>query len=145
MRGQVTLAQDEGRNAYATLKHAAKLKHALGMSIGYMIAEDGAEFDEQRGVRKLKDIDLLEYSIAAVPANERARFTGVKSDLWTARDFEGYLRDAGLSKEAAKRFVLGGYSALDRRDADDGRQQGADTAFLAELRELRDYISLRGA
>lgn len=145
VRGQFTLDSDEGRNAYATLKHATLVKHPLGMSIGYMVAEDGAEYDEARGVRRLKDIDLLEYSIAAVPANERARFTGVKSALWTARDFEEYLREAGLSREAAKRFVLRGYSALDQRDADGGSHKGADAAFAAELRELRDFISLIGA
>ena len=79
VRGQFTLDSDEGKNAYATAKHAAKLKHSLGMSIGYGIPEGGAEYDEKRGVRKLHDIDLLEYSIACVPANDRAQMLGVKS------------------------------------------------------------------
>jgi uncharacterized protein len=142
VRGQFTLDSDEGRNAYATAKHAAKLKHPLGMSIGYGIPEGGAEYDEPRGIRKLHDIDLFEYSIACVPANERARFTGVKAGTWSEREFEEYLREAGLSKEAAKRFVLRGYGGLvDRRDADGGKP---DAEFTASLRELKDYISLIG-
>ena len=145
VRGQFTLDSDEGKNAYATAKHAAKLKHSLGMSIGYAIPEGGAEYDEKRAVRKLHDIDLLEYSIACVPANDRAQMLGVKgSAMWTEREFEQYLRDAGLSKEAAKQFVLRGYSGLaDRRDADGG-EPVADAAFSAELLELKNYITLIG-
>jgi uncharacterized protein len=145
VRGQFTLDSDEGKNAYAVTRHAAKLKTMLGMSIGYGIPEGGAEYDEKRQVRKLHDIDLLEYSIACVPANDRAHMLGVKSAAWTERDFEEYLRDAGLSREAAKRFVLRGYSGLvDQRDADTGDHKGADAAFTAELRELRNYITLIG-
>jgi HK97 family phage prohead protease len=144
VRGQFTMDSDEGRNAAAVARHALKLKHPLGMSIGYGIAEGGAEQDA-RGIRKLKDIDLFEYSIAAVQSNSRAHFTGIKGAMWSQREFEEYLRDAGLSREAAKRFVLRGYGGLnDQRDADGGGK-GADTAFTAELRELRDYITLIGA
>lgn len=145
VRGQFTLDSDEGKNAYAVTRHAAKLKTILGMSIGYSIPEGGAEYDEKRGVRKLHNIDLLEYSIAAVAANDRAQMLGVKSAAWTERDFEEYLRDAGLSREAAKRFVLRGYGGLhDQRDADDGVKAVADEAFSASLRELKDYLSLIG-
>jgi HK97 family phage prohead protease len=143
--GEFTLDSDEGRNAYAMMKHAAKVGHKPGLSIGYGIAKDGAEYDEARGIRRLTDVDLYEYSIAAVPANPRARVGAVKAaDSWTARDFEEYLREAGLSREAAKRFVLRGFSAFDQRDADGGDHISADAAFSAELRELRDYITLTG-
>jgi hypothetical protein len=144
VRGQFTLNSDEGKNAHAVALHASKLKHSLGMSIGYGIPEGGAEYDEKRGIRKLHDIDLYEYSIAAVQANDRAHMLGVKSAAWTERDFEEYLRDAGLSREAAKRFVLRGYGGLnDQRDADGGGPV-ADASFTASLRELKDYISLIG-
>jgi HK97 family phage prohead protease len=143
--GELTLDCDEGRNAYAMLKHAAKVGHKPGLSIGYGIAKNGAEYDEAAGVRRLKELDLYEYSIAAVPANPRARVAGVKAaESWTAREFEEYLREAGLSREAAKRFVLRGFSAFDQRDADGGEHISADLAFTAELRELRDYITLTG-
>ena len=76
--GEFTLDSDSGRNAYATAKHAAKLNHEIGLSIGYAIPPGGSEFRDD--VRYLKAVDLYEYSIALVPANAEARITGVKSD-----------------------------------------------------------------
>jgi Escherichia/Staphylococcus phage prohead protease len=146
--GEFTLDSDEGKNAYATCRHAARCGHKMGLSIGYGISEGGAEVNERTGIRKLTDIELFEYSLAATPAAPRARIHTVKAagETWTERDFEEYLREAGLSREAAKRFVLRGYGGLaDQRDADAGNDRGADTAFSAELRQLRDYISLIGA
>jgi HK97 family phage prohead protease len=144
--GEFTLDSDEGRNAYATCRHASKCGHKIGLSIGYAIRRGGFEYDEKTGIRTLTDIDLYEYSIAATPASPRSRVSRVKaSDAWTAREFEEYLREAGLSREAAKRFVLRGFSALDQRDADGSNHAGAASAFSAELRELKDYISLIGA
>lgn len=143
--GQFTLESDEGRNAHATAKHASKCGHKLGLSIGYAIRPNGAELSDKTGIRTLTALDLYEYSIAATPAAKRARVSAVKADaMWTERDFEEYLREAGLSREAAKRFVLRGYSGLnDQRDADGGREM-ADMHFTACLRELHDYISLIG-
>lgn len=135
VRGEFTLDSDEGRNAYATAKHASALGHKLGLSIGYTVPDGGSTWDEDKGIRHLNKINLLEYSIAAVPANPRARMTRVKQAgaLWTAREFEEYLRDAGLSLQAAKQFVAGGYGALsggDLRDAD-----ADDEAFRKQLRD----------
>jgi hypothetical protein len=44
---------------------------------------------------------------------------------------EQYLRDGGLSKEAAIAIAAGGFKALDRRDADEGKDD-----------ELRDAMAL---
>lgn len=144
VQGELTLDSTAGRDAYATMKHAAALKQKVGLSIGYRIRPEGASYDERSGIRLLKAVEVLEFSMAAVPANPRARVTGVKAGMWTERDFEQYLREAGLSREAAKRFVARGYGALgDQRDAD-GSDRTADAAFIAELRELKDYISLIG-
>jgi phage head maturation protease len=139
--GEFTLDSDEGHNAYATVRHAAKLGQKFGLSIGYAIrGEDGAHWDEQTGVRTLKNLTVYEFSLAAIPANPRARMTAVKARdlinageiLWSIREFEEYLREAGLSKEAAKRFVAGGYGALDRRDADEGEEE-VRRAFMARV------------
>ena len=108
VRGQFALDADDGRNAYAITKAAAANGSKLGLSIGYGVRKNGAEWDEEQNVRKLKAVDLYEYSIAAVPANPRARVSRVKAERehreagdWTIRDFEEHLRDAGLSREAA--------------------------------------------
>lgn len=155
VKGEFTLDSDEGRNAYATAKHASALGHKLGLSIGYMIPEGGAEYDEAKNVRRLHKIDLLEYSIAATPANPRARMQRVKAGaMWTERDFEEYLREGGLSREAAKAFVSRGFSALsgsDQRDADaedeafrkqlrDQCARGRGTALLNSFREVRKCL-----
>lgn len=149
VRGEFTLESDEGRNAYATARHAAKVGHKLGLSIGYGIADGGAAYDERRGVRKLTDIDLFEYSIAAVPANDRARGMTVKSesDRWTEREFEEHLREVGFSKDAARVITNRGFRALvtDRWDADCGGSKGADPAFLAEIRDLTVFLQITGA
>lgn len=156
VKGEFTLDSDDGRNAYATAKHAAALGHKLGMSIGYMVPEGGSEYDEAKGVRRLHKIDLLEYSIAAVAANDRATMLRVKaaSGSWTERDFEEYLREGGLSREAAKAFVSRGFSALsgsDQRDADaddeafrkqlrDQCARGRGTALVNSFREVRKCL-----
>ena len=153
--GEFTMESDAGRNAHATVMHAQKVGAKLGLSMGYAILKNGAEFDEGSQLRKLKAIDLLEYSIAPVPANTEARITGVKSvDEWGAREVEELLRDAGFAKEAARQIVLNGYKAFrdrcdadanvggDRCDADAGRRE-AD-AFMATFRKSALIDELRG-
>lgn len=137
VEGEFTLASDEGRNAYATAKHAAQLGQKFGLSIGYGIrGDDGASYDSGTGIRTLKNLTVYEFSLAAIPANPRARIMSVKAaGDWTIREFEEHLRDAGLSKEAAKRFVAGGFSALDRRDAGESEDERAAQGFLSRLRK----------
>jgi HK97 family phage prohead protease len=48
----------------------------VAMSIGYQITDD--EFDEQKSVRMLKEIELFEVSVVSVPANPLARLASVK-------------------------------------------------------------------
>ena len=138
--GQFTLESDEGRNAYALTKHARQVGHKLGLSIGYAVRPGGADFDEKTGIRTLTSLDLYEYSIASIPAAPRARISSVKAaGDWTIRDFEEHLRDAGLSKEAAKRFVAHGFNALeDRRDADESEEVAR--AFMSRI--AREHISI---
>jgi HK97 family phage prohead protease len=105
VRGEFTLGADDGRNAYALAKHAAKLKQPFGLSIGYGVGKDGAKFNDATGVRDLTDLDVYEFSLAAVPMNPRARVARVKAagvEPLTEREIEGILRDAGFSKDEAK-------------------------------------------
>lgn len=105
--GEFTMDSDEGRNAYATARHAARVKSPLGLSIGYGIGKDGAKFNSESGVRDLTDLDVYEFSLAAVPANPRARVGRVKAAgaLWTVRECEEILRDAGFSQSEAKCLI----------------------------------------
>ena len=147
VEGQFTPDSHEGRNAAATVRHAAKVGHKVGLSIGYRVRKDGAEWDDTAGVRKLKAIDLFEYSIAAVPANPRARVGRIKAagDL-TIREFEEFLRDSGYSKDAACAIASRGYAAYERRDAGmdaAAELKRASEAFMAELRGAQFIFELR--
>jgi len=137
VRGQFTPDSDAGRNAAAIARHAHKIGHKLGLSMGYRVRKDGADWDEQTGVRKLKAVDLYEYSIAAVPANPRARMTRVK----TVREAESALRELGLTGDEARQLISicrgerdanhGGNDP--ERDAKDA-QLGSAAAFMADMR-----------
>jgi HK97 family phage prohead protease len=112
--GEFTMDSDEGRNAYATARHAARVKSPLGLSIGYGIGKDGAKFNSESGVRDLTDLDVYEFSLAAVPANPRARMGRVKAedarikadDLLSAPQIEEVLREAGFSRHEARRLMF---------------------------------------
>ena len=153
--GEFTMESDAGRNAHATVMHAQKVGAKLGLSMGYAILKNGAEFDEATQLRKLKHVELLEYSIAPVPANTEARITGVKAAAdWTEREFEEYLRDAGFSQRETKRIIAEGFKSVSPRDAgaddlpvsprdaDAGRRE-AD-AFMATFRKSALIDELRG-
>ena len=107
MYGEFTLGADDGRNAYALAKHAATLGQPFGLSIGYGVAKDGATMNDHSGVRELTDLDVYEFSLAAVPANPRARVGRVKAagEPLTEREIEGILRDAGFSSIEAKCLI----------------------------------------
>lgn len=76
------------------------------MSIGFKVNE--SEYDD-KGTRSIKSVDLFEVSFVTFPANEQAMVTNVK----TIRDFEGFLRDAGYSRNEAKRIALYGFNKKD--------------------------------
>ncbi len=91
---------------------------SLEAKLGRMPAE------ARKGVRRLKQIELLEISLVTFPANPKARVQTVKAqldagELPSERDFERLLREAGLSQRESKAFVAGGYRAFpERRDPD---------------------------
>src|SRR4029077_20598458 len=102
-------------NAYALAKHAAALKQPFGLSIGYGVGKDGARVHDS-GIRELTDLDVYEFSLAAVPANPRARVGRVKAaGEFTEREIEGILRDAGFSQSEAKRLI---HSMKGQRDVE---------------------------
>lgn len=122
--GRLTTDVPQAKAAHALMKDGA-----LALSIGYRIPQGGAEL--QDGARLLKEIDLIEVSLVALPANSAARITSVKSFDPTdpnPRDFERAARDAlGLSARQSKRLMAGGWSSLVRDE------QADDSTELAEI------------
>ncbi len=96
-----------------------------GLSIGYILND--WEYDKEKDVFLLKEIDVWEVSPVTFPSNHEARVHDVKTALTGGEVphpslVEKCLRDAGFSRKQAKTILSGGYKAL--RDAvnDDGQE-----------------------
>lgn len=114
-KGRLFPEVQRGKEAYALLKGGA----IDSMSIGFSIPKGSAEYDRERDIRIIKQVDLYETSLVTFPANEMAQVTGVKNELpRTEREFEQFLRDAGYSRKQAKGITLEGFKAEgNQRDA----------------------------
>jgi phage head maturation protease len=123
VKGRILSSVQQGAEAIALIGAGA----LDGLSIGFRTVAD--EVDGK--VRRLKEVDLYEVSFVTMPADQKARVTGIK----TERDFEGLLRDNGFSRWDAKIIIASGYKAwLDQRDAEgDGLGTDQRDAEVAEL------------
>ncbi len=110
VRGQLNLKTAAGREAFEHVRAG----DARGLSIGYRIPEGGREY-AGKGVFLLKEVELYEVSIVAIPAAARARITAIKS-LGSKAEAVDMLRACGLSRAAAARFAAGGWKALSGED-----------------------------
>ena len=97
-----------------------KSNSVKGLSIGYRVKDrETQENFDGAIIRKLKEIELFEVSIAPWAMNPQASVTGVKSmtdddgNILSKRDVEKILRDSGLSKRQAQAFIASGYGALE--------------------------------
>lgn len=137
VEGEFTLSNPQGMMAYSTSQHAQKVGHKMGLSIGFFLdKKDSWTMDGT--IRRLKKINMVEYSLATFPANPKARMTAVKaSDVLTERDFEELLREAGFSKTEALCITAKGFKTLlkERREAgsDQDELPLEAEAFLAKL------------
>lgn len=122
VKGRLVLEVQQAREALALLKAGA----VDALSIGFSVPRGGAEFDRERGLRRIKAVALWEISVVTFPANPKARVDRIKAaaggDLPTEREFERLLmRDAGLSRSQARTVLTAGYKALlTRQDAGGG-------------------------
>lgn len=120
------------KDAYKLMKENV----VTGLSIGYRVKE--SHRNQKTGVRMLTQVDLLEVSMVTFPANDLARISAVKRFFGaetapSEREFEAFLREAGLSRKQAKGVIAQGYKALlsQPREAD-----GTDNDDLASAIEL---------
>lgn len=141
VRGEFTLGSTDGRDAYETAKHAQRRKQAHGLSIGYSIrGEDGAAM---RGdVRRLKSLNLHEYSMAVFPMNPKARIREVKSGA-TLRECEEYLRGFGMSQREAKQFLSAVEAARDVSDSDSPTRDVFGAKFASLVSDARQFTLIQ--
>ena len=105
-----------------------KLGAVTGLSIGFMTKIE--EWDKDKRVRRLKEVDLWEVSIVTFPANPKAKVSSVK-DATDPRELERALCDAGVSRTEA-RYIATRHK-FSRRDAGDDEV----LAILEALKEFR--------
>ena len=124
VKGKLAMGTQKGREAYELLKMGA----LDGMSIGFRADPEKQGYNEnKRGVRTLKEVDLMEISLVTFPMNESALIETVKGDAKNIREWEKILREAGgLSRTESKIGAKALSDSLSQRDAGDENKQLAD-------------------
>lgn len=133
--GALNMEVQKARERHALTKQAKKVGGKMGLSIGYI--PKVREFDEDKRVRKLIEVDLWEYSFVTFPMNPKASITSMKSLLGdqamqfteNPRELEGLLREAGFSNSEAKAIASFGIKIHK------GEQCEADDSQIQELLE----------
>lgn len=140
VEGELTPNHSQAEDVRAALNHGT----IDGLSIGYIV--DEVEYPES-GDRLIKSIgQLLEVSIVSIPSNAKTRIdlAEVKSALSESdnpiKSIESLLRDAGLSREAAK-LVISETKAAHQREAEsktevESKQQLNEAMMLLKLKSL---------
>jgi HK97 family phage prohead protease len=150
--GKWTTMREDARGLYVEGKlflqlGLAKSTHTLmregeldGLSIGFSLPDGGSVFDKVAGVNRIKAVDLWEVSVVTFAANDQASVEAVKSAPETVRQLESALRDAGLSREQAKRLMARGSSALGLRDAGNEGDEVDPLQFYETKRKLERVL-----
>lgn len=117
VRGRLNLETTRGQDAHSHVKHG----DVSGLSFGYRVRNGGRTINGD-GSALLTDVDLVEVSIVALPANKGARIM-VKS-IGSRRELEDLLHDElRLPKAAARKVAAGGWPALAGTDDEEQAKQ----------------------
>lgn len=128
------------KDAYLFMKENV----VTGLSIGFNTKRH--EWDDDKRIRYLLEVDLWEVSLVTFPANESAGVTAVKAseEVKTIRQFEELLRMNGYSDREATLIASKGFSAaLAARESRRGIGEGAGEP--RDLDALAAALKRRGA
>jgi HK97 family phage prohead protease len=103
VEGQLCLQVEKARETYALLKRG----FLSGLSVGFSVPNRDAIKVERNGRRIIQKATLRECSIVAMPANDGARVTGVKS-----AEASEFLTTCGLKDDDIRLLMDGGIDAL---------------------------------
>ena len=123
-----------------------------GLSIGYRVRQSYR--DEKSDARILTDIDLLEISMVTFPANDQARVHALRPSrdacrakagqplaaLPSEKEFEVFLREAGLSRKQAKGVIAVGYKGLLPCDAERSLRDDQEMSDAQALQYLTGLL-----
>lgn len=134
LEGEINLDVQKAREYYSLIKQGA----IDGLSIGY-VTEDYER--DQKGVRHIKKVKLMEVSIVTFPANVEAFIREVRSRSEiempkTEREFENFLREAGYGRSQAKAIVAKGFKGYLNMQ----READTDDDVKAALQQLASTI-----
>ena len=137
VRGKLNLELQQAKDVFSALKFGS----ITGMSIGFRVMDGDIEFDDA-GICHIKNVsELMEISIVNFPADKNARILNVKGEdielLQNITDCEKYLRDLGVSKRMAQKFI----SVVKARPDDVSDLQDREKARLdSELHEIQKIL-----
>ena len=141
VEGFLWIAEDNKLECAQKAYNILRSNSVKGLSIGYRVNDyDEKTLMDGTKIRELKEIDLLEVSIAPWAMEPKASVTSVKSlagkdgQIVSKREVEKALRDAGLSVRQAKAFISQGYDAIGRDD------QSVYDGLLASLDRLSQQL-----
>jgi HK97 family phage prohead protease len=131
--GKITRGVQKAEEAYLLMKDEV----VQALSIGYDTRNGAVEFDHEKGIRYLKEVNLWEISAVTFPAKTTAVVTDVKNikNAKNERELERALRDAGLSINCAKVVVSKAKHALKRDQS--------QNEILKELRKWSTEIKIK--
>jgi HK97 family phage prohead protease len=130
LSGRITTSTADGTEALALVRDGA----IAGLSIGYRAVKERWT----DAARELIELTLLETSLVAVPMNDRAQVTKVKTiagdgHLPSLPEFEALLREAGFSRTQATAVAGKGLSHLLRGEPGDATGGDYVSALRAGL------------
>lgn len=134
VKGRILAGVQKGSDALELMRAGA----IDSLSIGYQTVEAVKDGNK----RRLTELKLHEISVVTFPMNEAATISDVKS-LTTEREFERFLRDAGLSRKEAAAVTLHGFKGLTGlRDAvpDEARAEGLSD-LLSQISKLQEHFN----
>lgn len=129
VRGLMNLKTTAGRDAWEHVRAG----DVRGLSIGFRVPEGGAKFSGDK--RHVSEVELLEVSLVAMPAQPLARVTETRS-VRNRAEFRDLLRATGLPRRAAEKLASGGWPAL----AGETPQESETREIARQMRELAARI-----
>ena len=136
VQGQLALGVQRANDVYQLMKLGA----LDGLSIGYNIEnrDTDIEWDDKKGIRYLKKINLWEVSPVVFAANTRANITNVKTieEATDLRELERSLRDSGMSRQEALKVI----SICKKSLRESGKGNEAMKDVLKSIKNLRSNI-----